>query len=50
MRNMKISLRTWRIALLVAGVIMFVLGIFRGEAQEILSKAVIVCMECIGIG
>jgi len=36
--------------LISAGVTMMVVGMFRGEAMELLRKAVVVCMECIGIG
>ncbi|MCL2165346.1 MAG: hypothetical protein FWH55_13400 [Oscillospiraceae bacterium] len=39
-----------QLAMLAAGVAMIARGLIRGEAQEILSKAIIVCMECIGIG
>ena len=42
--------RMLRIILLIAGVCMMAVGIFRGEASEIFRKAVVVCMECIGIG
>ena len=27
-----------------------VLGVWRGEAETVLQKAVMICMECIGIG
>jgi hypothetical protein len=43
----------WRIlqlSLLAIGVILIVLGVIHGEALLILKKAVLVCMECIGIG
>jgi len=39
-----------RAALIITGVICAAIGIYRGEALEIMQKAVIVCMECIGIG
>ena len=39
-----------RLALLATGIALIVLGAVRGEAREILHKAIIVCMECIGIG
>ena len=39
-----------QITLLTIGIIAFALGIYRGEATEVYNKAVVVCMECIGIG
>jgi membrane protein CcdC involved in cytochrome C biogenesis len=39
-----------QIILFSLGAAMIVLGLFRQEASEVLKKAVIVCMECIGIG
>ena len=36
--------------ILVIGIIMMTIGLLRGEALEILRKATIVCMECIGLG
>jgi len=42
--------RIIQLSILTAGVILVVLGVIRGDALEILKKAVLVCMECIGIG
>lgn len=39
-----------QIALLLVGVLMVGLGAWRGEAGTVLSKAIRVCMECVGIG
>ena len=39
-----------QITLLAIGVTALTLGLTRGEANEVLNKAVVVCMECIGIG
>ena len=36
--------------LLLAGVLMIVYGVWRGEAETVLSKAIRLCMECVGIG
>ena len=36
--------------ILVAGAAMMVLGILRGEVQMLFQKAIVVCLECIGIG
>jgi len=38
------------VVILLAGVVMMVLGVWRGELHDILRKATIVCLECIGIG
>ncbi|XCP85958.1 CD1871A family CXXC motif-containing protein [Roseburia hominis] len=34
----------------VAGLLMMCYGIFRGEVGVVLTKAINICMECIGIG
>ena len=39
-----------QIALLLAGVAMLCLGVWRGEAATVLSKAIKLCLECVGIG
>ncbi len=38
------------VAVFCLGAVLLTLGIVRGEAQTVLQKAVIICMECIGIG
>ncbi len=38
------------IALLMAGVAMLCFGVWRGEAATVLSKAIKLCLECVGIG
>lgn len=38
------------LGLLVLGAGFLVLGYVRGEAAAVLTKAVRICMECIGIG
>ena len=35
---------------IVIGVAMMVFGIYRGEIDEVFTKAVRICLECIGIG
>ena len=37
-------------ALLAAGAVMLCLGVWRGEAATVLSKAIRLCLECVGIG
>ena len=38
------------IVLAAVGVLMMAFGIYRGEMMVVLTKAVNICMECIGIG
>ena len=39
-----------QIALLMAGGAMLCFGVRRGEAATVLSKAIKLCLECVGIG
>ena len=39
-----------QVALLIVGVAMVGFGIMRGEADDVLAKAIRLCLECIGIG
>ena len=39
-----------QIGLLVIGAAMVLFGVYRGEVQTVLSKAIRLCMECVGIG
>ena len=50
MKNTAINRRYLQTIFLIIGVSMMLLGLLRGEALEILRKAIVVCMECIGIG
>lgn len=36
--------------LLATAVLFICVGIFRGEAETVLLKAINICLECIGIG
>jgi len=45
----KLKNHAW-IIVLAAAIIIGGIGIFRGEAAEVLDKARIICLECIGIG
>ena len=51
MKSVYLRLRTaFQIVLLIFGVVTLVIGICGGDAKEVMYKAVVVCMECIGIG
>ena len=39
-----------QVVLLVVGVVMLCFGVWRGEAATVLSKAIKLCLECVGIG
>ena len=36
--------------LLIVGMVMLCAGVMRGEADTVLSKAIRLCLECVGIG
>ena len=39
-----------QIVLLIAGIALLCFGVWRGEAESVLSKAIQLCLECVGIG
>ncbi len=44
------GVRMSRIGLLVFGCLFIVMGIARGEVAKLFTKAINICLECIGIG
>ena len=49
-RNLNMKKVFLRIASLLTGAVFVGIGIYRGEVSEVLTKAVRICLECIGIG
>ena len=50
MRLSNVKKATAQVAVLVAGSAMLCLGVWRGEVATVLSKAIKLCLECVGIG
>lgn len=36
--------------ILAAAVVFIIIGVYRGEVNTVMSKAIAICLECIGIG
>ena len=43
------STRLVRICVMIAGVLFLAAGLLRGEAIQVLKRAIIICLGCIGI-
>ena len=39
-----------QIILLIVGIAALISGIYRGEVETVLTKAIYICLECISIG
>ena len=39
-----------QLTILLLSIAMILLGVWRNEARDVMSEAVMICMECIGIG
>lgn len=35
---------------MASGIVLLAVGVFRGELETLLTKAIYICLECIGIG
>ena len=47
----KITKTKWTgVVLAIIGILLMVFGIYRGEMSVVFTKAINICMECIGIG
>ncbi len=40
----------YSLALLAVGIAFIVIGAVRGDTEAVLQKAIMICMECIGLG
>ena len=47
----KITETKWAgVDLAILGILLMIFGIYRGEMSVVFTKAINICMECIGIG
>ncbi|MEG0291697.1 MAG: CD1871A family CXXC motif-containing protein [Anaerovoracaceae bacterium] len=43
-------MKYFKYVLLAVGMVFVLYGVARGEANEVLNKAIRICLECIGVG
>ena len=49
-KNWKDKVLFFQVLLMTAGVLAVIAGIYRDEVRTVLTKAIYICLECIGIG
>ncbi len=49
-KSQKFQKRVLQFLLLALSIVLIIMGVMRGEARTVLQKAIIICLECIGIG
>lgn len=42
--------RSTAVFIIAAGIVCIAIGAYRGEIMTVLNNAIVVCLECIGIG
>lgn len=50
MNKVKVNKKGYSVYLMILGVVLMTLGIFRNEIVMVLQKSTKICLECIGIG
>ena len=49
-RRMYVGMLVYALALAGVGLAMMVFGVYRGEVEQVFTKGIQICLECIGIG
>ena len=44
------KMKTKQALLLFIGILCLSIGFFRGEMTEVMRKAIMICLECVGLG